>query len=198
MALPEHVKKWFIPLSEDKLTLAQASSEMQKIALNQEDIPLIVKLVENPEYDYLPGIDIFSGATGLETHDCIHLLLGRGVLPKDEAFVLGFTMGSTNKVGAIEEKLYGLFTRYLYPKHYRFTDEDFEVYKDAVRLGFISDCQRLDKADYQALLSCSLAEARQKLGIETPLLRAYYEIEAKRYPQAFESQRLLDQAGKSN
>lgn len=191
MALPERVAQWFLPLSRDSLTLREATAEMSKIALEQGDIPLIVKLVENPDYDYLPGMDIFSGATDLTTHDYIHLLLGRGVLPKDEAFILGFTMGSTNRVGAIEEKLYGLFTRYLYPKHYRFSQQDFEVYKDAVRLGYISDCQSLDNANYEALLDHSLKEARNALGIETNLLQAYYEIEAARYPDSPESQRLL-------
>jgi len=30
-----------------------------------------------------------------------------------------------------------------YPKHYRFDDDDVAVYKDAVRLGYISDCRPL-------------------------------------------------------
>ncbi|MCG8668859.1 MAG: hypothetical protein MI867_05555 [Pseudomonadales bacterium] len=191
MALPEHVKRWFVPLSEEDKTLAQAFKEMQDIALEQDSIPLIVQLVENPSYD-LPGVEIFSGATNLETHDYIHLLLGRGVLPKDEAFVLGFTMGSTNRVGSIEEKLYGLFTKYLYPKHYRFTDEDFQIYKDAVRLGYVSDCQPLDGVDYESLASLTLKQARERIGIETDLIRAYFGIEKKRHPDSFESQRLLD------
>jgi len=191
MALPEHVKKWFIPLSSDSMTLREGMEEMSKIALKQGDIPLLVKLVENPDYDFLPGFDIFSGATGLETHDYIHLVLGRGVLPKDEAFILGFTMGSTNRVGVIEEKLYGLFTQYLYPKHYQFSKSDFEVYKDAVRLGYISDCEPLDKIDYPSLLDYSLADVRKKIGVEAALLEAYYSIEAARYPESFESQRLV-------
>ena len=191
MALPNHIREWFIPISEQTKTLGQAFEEMQLIALEQDSIPLIVQLVENPGYD-LPGIDIFSGATNLETHDYIHLLLGRGVLPKDEAFVLGFTMGSTNRVGSFEEKLYGLFAKYLYPKHYRFSDEDFQIYKDAVRLGYISDCQPMDTVDYPALRDLPLEEARKAIGIETNLLKAYFEIEMKRHPDSFETQRLLD------
>jgi hypothetical protein len=190
VALPENVRHWFIPLSEGTLSLGDAFAQMQTIALEQDSIPLLVQLVENPKYD-LPGVDIFSGATDLSTHDYIHLLLGRGVLPKDEAFVLGFTMGSTNRVGNLEESLYGLFTKYLYPKHYRFTDEDFQIYKDAVRLGYVSDCQPLDKVDYPALSELSLDDARQQLGIEKDLLQAYYQIEARRHPDSFESQRLI-------
>lgn len=190
MALPKHIQEWFVPLSDTELTLGQATERMSAIALPQESIPLIVQLVENPAFD-LPGLDIFSGATDLETHDFIHLLLGRGVLPKDEAFVLGFTMGSTNRVGETEERLYGLFTKYLYPKHYRFSDEDFQVYKDAVRLGYVSDCRPLDKVNFRNYLNMTLEQARQALGIETDLLRAYYGIERIRYPESLESQRLL-------
>jgi hypothetical protein len=191
MALPENVKNWFIPFSQSQMSLREAFTRMQAIALAQDSIPLLVQLVENPKFD-LPGVELFSGATDLHTHDYIHLLLGRGVLPKDEAFVLGFTMGSTNRVGEIEEKLYGLFTRYLYPKHYRFSDEDYQVYKDAVRLGYVSDCQSLADVDFEGLLDLSLGQAREKVGLEASLLRAYYEIEKKRYPHSFESRRLLD------
>ena len=191
MALPESVANWFIPLSETSTSLNEAFTRMSKIALAQDSIPFIIQLVENPKYD-LPGIDIFSGATDLHTHDYIRLLLGRGVLPKDEAFVLGFTMGSTNRVGSLEENLYGIFSRFLYPKSYRFSEEDFQVYKDAVKLGYISDCKPLDKIDYEALGGLTLEEARIEIGLEASLLRAYYEIEKKRYPNCRESQRLLD------
>ena len=184
---------WFIPLSEQAKTLGEAYSELAAFGDNQNAIPFIVQMVENPKFD-LPGIDIFNGATSLKTHDFIHILLGRGILPKDEAFVIGFTMGSTNRVSAVEEKLYGLFSRFLYPKEFRFSDTDFEVYKDALRLGFISDCQPLDKVDYEALMHLSLEDARKAIGIESSLIRAYYEIEKRRYPDERESQRLLQEA----
>lgn len=190
MALPEHVRNWNIPLSDDHLTLGDAFAKMQAISLEQEDIPLIVQLVENPRYD-LPGIDLFRGATDLRTHDYIHLLLGRGVLPKDEAFVLGFTMGSTNRVTTTEKRLYTFVTRYLYPKVYRMSDQDVEVYKDAVKLGYVSDCQQLNKVTFEDYDHLTLAQAREAIGIEVDLLKAYYAIEKKRYPDSLESQRLI-------
>jgi hypothetical protein len=191
MSLPSHAREWIIPLSDDKQTLGEAYEKMQAIALAQESIPLLIQLVENPKYD-LPGIDIFSGATDLATHDYIHILLGRGLLPKDEAFILGFTMGSTNRLNEWEERLYGLFTKYLYPKPYRFSEEDFQVYKDAARLGYISGCEPLNTVDYPALEHLSIKAAREKIGIEVDLLRAYFTIEAKRYPHSYESQRLIN------
>src|SRR5262245_11870133 len=185
------VRDWFVPLSCADRTLGEASASMRAIGLKQEEVPYIVRFVENPKFD-LPLLDIFHGATSLETHDCIHIVLGRGLLPKDEAFVIGFSMGSTGKVSTTEEFLYGLFAKHLYPRAYRFTDDDFRVFKDAVRLGFISDCRSLCEADYACYLDMRLRHVREALGIETSLLKAYYAIEKRRYPDAHECRRLLD------
>lgn len=187
----ERVRNWVIPLSRGDLTLRQANAQLKPVALKADDVPFLVRLVENPELD-IPGLEIFNGAASLWTHDQIHFLLGRGLLAKDEAFVIGFTMGSTDQVTATEEWLYEMFSRYLYPEGYRFSAEDIRVFRDAVRLGFVSDCAPLAKADFHALQDLPLREARRRLGIEEELLRAYYTIEKRRYPGAPESQRLLD------
>lgn len=185
------IRSWFVPLSSNDRTLREASASLGVIGLKQSDIPYLVRMVENPAFD-LPLVDVFHGATDLQTHDYLHILLGRGLLPKDEAFVIGFTMGSSDKVSATEEFLYGLFSKHLYPRAYRFTDEDFRVFKDAVRLGFISNCRSLCEADYPRYLDLPLGEIRTALGVEADLLKAYYAIEKTRYPDAFECQRLLD------
>jgi hypothetical protein len=185
------VRTWRVPLSERSRSLRELHAELSAFGLQQHDVPFLVQLVENPRYD-LPGVDIFHGATDLVRHDRIHILLGRGLLAKDEAFVIGFTMGSTDRVSQSEEQLFGFFSKYLYPKRYRFSESDFRVFRDAVRLGFVSDCEPLDRADFEAVLDLPLAEARQRLGIEADLLRAYFAIEKRRYPDSPESQRLLD------
>ena len=113
MTIEEKVENWFVPLSTTDLTLKQAHSQLDEFGLDQDDVPLIIQLVENPKFD-LPGIDIFHGATNLETHDYIHILIGRGVMIKDEAFVLGFTMGSSNRVTTTEERLFSFMTCLLY------------------------------------------------------------------------------------
>ena len=190
MDLKEKIENWFIPLSCSDKTLSSAYQELQGFVLKQEEIPYIIQIVENPKFD-LPGGDIFHGKTDMETHDYLHIILGRGVLAKDEAFVIGFTMGSSNRVTSTEENLYSFFARYLYPKAYRFTDEDLRVFKDAVKLGFISDCQPLSEVDYSCYLEQPLGKIREDLGIETNLLHAYYTIEKRRHPGSQESQRLL-------
>jgi hypothetical protein len=190
MTTDEKVENWFVPLSTTDLTLQQAHSQLDEFGLEQEDVPLIIQLVENPKYD-LPGIDIFHGATNLDTHDYIHILLGRGVMIKDEAFVLGFTMGSSNRVTTTEERLFGFLTKYIYPKNYQFTDQDLDVFKDAVRLSFISDCQSLAKVDYKKYIEWPVQKIRDEIGLEVDLLKAYYAIEAKRYPHDKECNRNL-------
>jgi hypothetical protein len=191
MDIAERVRSWRVPLGETRRTVRELHDELASFGLEQHDVPFLVQLIENPRYD-LPGVDIFNGATDLARHDRIHILLGRGLMAKDEAFVIGFTMGSTDRVSQTEEQLFGFFSRYLYPRRYRFSESDFRVFRDAVRLGFISDCQRLDRADFEAILDLSPSEARKALGIEERLLRAYFEIEKRRYPDSPESQRLLD------
>jgi hypothetical protein len=118
--------------------------------------------------------------------------LGRGLLAKDEAFTIGFTMGSTNKVTTLEENLYALVSKHLYPKVYQFEDEDIHIFKDASKLGFISDCQPLDQIDYGKYLDSSLRDIRRDIGLEGDLILAYYGIEKRRYPKSKASQRLLD------
>lgn len=180
-----------MPLSAGQKTLGGALSELSAIGLKQSDIPFIVQLVENPAYDF-PGIDLFHGDTDLAAHDRLHIILGRGLLPKDEAFVIGFTMGSSNRVSTTEERLYAFFAKHLYPREYRFSEEDVQVFRDAVHLGFISDCVSLSSADLAVYDAMPLVDARAALCIEEDLLRAYYAIERRRYPGSPESRRLLD------
>jgi len=191
LASEDKVHRWHVPLSRREVILAQARAELVQLGIRQQDVPFLVQLVENPRYD-LPGIDIFHGATDLATHDQIHILLGRGLLSKDEAFVVGFTMGSTDRVSQTEETLYGIFARYLYPRGYRFSETDMRVFRDAVRLGFVSDCVPLNRVRWEDLQTHTIGQARAALGIEEDLLRAYYAIERNRYPESPESQRLLD------
>jgi hypothetical protein len=191
MDVDEKIRRWFVPLSCSDRTLRDTEQELRSIGLAQRDIPYLVQLVENPRFG-LPWIDVFHGATDLVTHDRIHILLGRGLLAKDEAFVIGFTMGSTDRVGTTEEWLYSLIAKYLYPQSYRFTDEDVRVYKDGVKLGFVSSSRSLAEVDYEPYLDRPLGVIRAELGIEEDLLRAYYRIEKRRFPASFESARLLD------
>lgn len=177
---------WHIPLSRGELSLRQAAADLARVGAAPDEIPLMVQLAENPRFN------LFHGAVDLKTHDYIHALLGRGLLAKDEAFVIGFTMGSTPRLGAAEERLFALVAGRLYPGIYRFDKEDVCIFRDAVRLARVSGCMALDRVPYAEHLDESLGELRRALGIDAPLLSAYFAIERRRYPRSRESQRLLD------
>ena len=99
---------WHIPLRQDDITIRKALKSMEEFKLHQGDVPFIIRLFENPKYDVIPG------AVTLDNHDIIHVLLGRGLLPKHEAFVIGFTMGTTQQLTKIQKSIFKFVSRYLY------------------------------------------------------------------------------------
>lgn len=185
-------KDWHIPFRRDQLTLREARSALASVGAGQQDIPLMIQLVENPRFR-IPGLTLFHGAVDLPQHDNIHIILGRGLLDMDEAFTIGFTMGSTCKVSSAEETLFALIAKHLYPEVYQFNDQTIAVFKDALRLGFISGCRPLDEVDFTPFLDQPLQQVRRSIGLEGDLLLAYYAIEARRYPDSAASRRLLDE-----
>lgn len=183
-------KDWHIPYQHDDITLARALTGMRNVTAAAEDVPLMVQLVENPKFR-MPGFEIFHGAVDLQQHDCIHIILGRGLLEMDEAFTIGFTMGSTQKVSTTEERLYSFIAQYLYPNVYKFSSDDIAVFKDAVRLAGIMQCAPLDKFEFRLWRDKPLRMIREAIGLESALLLDYYRLEQRRYPQSIASQRLL-------
>lgn len=185
-----HWRDWHVPLSSGHLTLDAALAELRAVNHTQHETPLIVRLVENPQFQR-PGLELFKGAVDIHDHDCIHILLGRGLLPKDEAFVIGFTMGSSHGMSTLEEKLFAWISQRLYPGPYRLDEDDVVVFRKAAHLGYVSTCETLNRVDYDALRHLRIDTIRRRLGIETPLLRAYYRIEQRLFPDSPESQRLF-------
>jgi hypothetical protein len=135
-------------------------------------IPWYVKLLENPASPVaLPGaIDLFG-------HDCIHVLLGRGLQPADEAFVIGFTMGSSGQLSAWQEQLFRWCSAHLYRGRFRFADRDRAVFGLGVWLGRQAGVRPLDAVDFRALLSRPLADIRRDLGVRPEVLAQGYALE---------------------
>ena len=186
----EGLANFFVPLSEGKTTLRQAYDRLMAVGNPPADVPLIVRLAENPEFHFL-GFGFFKGRVTLRQHDFIHIILGRGLMLMDEAFVIGFTMGSSNRVSTQEEGLFSYIASTLYPKQYRFTMDGTQVFKDAVHMGYISDCTPLEGVDFEPMLDMPLDEVRKSIHLEADFLQAYYRIEARRYPKCAASQRLI-------
>ena len=186
LEIERQINDWHIPLSTTGLTLKDGLDSMGGFKLEAEDVPLIIKLVENPKYD----IGLFAGNVSLYNHDCIHLLLGRGLRVKDEAFVIGFTMGSTKKMWRWRRNLYMFCAKYLFPKGYKFGEEERFIFNMGVMAG--SQCSSdLSKADCSKLKNFKIDYARKLLDIDKKLLKYCYEVEKKCFPDSKESQRLL-------
>ena len=176
-------KEFHNPLDRGDLTLGEALNALKPFAFPQDKIPMFVRLVENPEWDWLPFYDFFPGGTTLATHDAIHMLLGRGLLEHDEAFVIGFTMGASGQMSEWKTRLFALVSGEFYPEGYRFSDSALEIFVDAVRLASSSDCSVLHTQSYETMLDQPLSQLRAKLGIPEGALARYYRNEAARFPE---------------
>ena len=181
---------WHIPISENRLTLGEARASLNAVGAKKQKIPLIVKLVENPGYS-IPGFSLFHGAVDLKTHDYIHILLGRGLLPEDEAFTIGYTMGSTKQVGIAEAALFEFITRHLYPETYQFRCCDINIFYTALKLAEASNCVALDQVNYARLVDNNLKQVRYTLGINENKIISSYITEKTLYPDSKASRRLL-------
>ena len=181
----ELAANWHHPLSKGSSILYKTLDTMREFKLVQEDVPLIVKLTENPNYF---TSKLFTGAVDLYSHDCIHVLLGRGLLVKDEAFVIGYTMGSGKKMSRWRRNLFLWVTKYLYPEGYKFTEEERYIFYSGVMAG--SQCPTdLSSVDFKELADYKVQGVREKLGIDKELLKCYYCTEKKLFNNR-ESQRL--------
>lgn len=178
--------KWVPSFSSNKRKLSSFLKEMEPFKLHQNDVPLIIKLVENPNYK---TSKLFGGAVDLFTHDCIHVLLGRGLLPKDEAFVIGYTMGSSGNMKRWRRNLFMFFSKYLYPKIYRFGEEERFVFNMGIMAG--SKCpNNLAQINFNNYLNNQIGTIRKKLEIDVDFLDKCYNLEKKCFSSE-ESQRLV-------
>lgn len=181
----ELAANWHHPLSKGSNNLKTVLDGMKEFKLAQEEVPLIIKLTENPKYF---TSKLFTGAVDLFSHDCIHVLLGRGLLPKDEAFVIGYTMGSGKKMSRWRRNLFLWICKYLYPEGYKFTEEERYIFYSGVMAG--SRCSSdLSKVQFDKLQNMKIDYIRKLLGIDKELLKCYYCTE-KRLFDGKESQRL--------
>jgi hypothetical protein len=182
----EGAEGWHHPLSKGNSLLHNVLDSMSQFKLKQEEVPLVIKLVENPKHK---TSKLFTGAVDLFTHDCIHVVLGRGLLPKDEAFVIGYTMGSSKKMKRWRRNLFMFICKYLYPEGYKFGEEERYIFYSGVMAG--SRCPTdLSRVDFTQLMDYKIQGIREKLGVDKGALSCYYCTE-KKFFQDKESQRLL-------
>ena len=176
-------RDWFPGLDNDAMTLRQVLAGLP--AAPPDAIPWIVRLFENPT-----GWLRLHGAVDLPHHDMIHVLLGRGLLGQDEAFVIGFTMGSTKAVSWAEEWWFKFAASQLYPEPYRMPRKILAAYDLGLEAGRGMGVRNIHLALRDDMLDRPLAETRRLLGIDTRRLRQFYGRERAALPGTAASLRL--------
>ena len=97
----------------------------------QSKIHWFVWLIENPKSPIsLPG------AIALFNHDIVHILLARGMEIRDEAMVIGFTMGNSETTSSWVRWLFEFCARHLYPEGYQFDEYDLLEFEKGYSYGY--------------------------------------------------------------
>jgi hypothetical protein len=175
--------EWLPGLDNDDRTLREVLAELP--AAPPAAIPWIVRLFENPR-----GWLRLHGAVSLENHDAIHVLLGRGLLDQDEAFVIGFTMGSTKAVSRLEQRFFKFVVSNLYPEPYRISRSLLAAFDLGVEAGRECGGRNLHLIHREEMLDRPLGEVRRDLQIDTRRLRHFYARERAALPGTLASLRL--------
>lgn len=178
-----HWKEWVPNLYEGHLRMQAMIDSMP--GAPPEAIPEEIKALENPESPWaLPG------AITLERHDCVHVLLGRGMLQQDEAFVLGFTMGTSKQVTNWQYTMFRSLAVNWYPSPYNFSPQDLFAFDLGFARGEDSRCININEFPFEDHMDKSIDEVRKMVGININRLYRTYMQERTALPDSIVSKRL--------
>jgi len=177
-------REWTPGLDNDDRVLGEVYDSLP--GAGPDEIDQMVKLLENPASPYaLPG------AASLRAHDSIHILLGRGLLNQDEAFVIGYTMGSAKEeIDPDQVQLFRLAAKILYRPPYQMTDTDLIAFDLGFAAALISPGMKIYEFRFGPAMDRTVGELRAALGIDTHILRSAYREERRRLPDNKASLRL--------
>ena len=125
----------------------------------QSKIHWFVWLLENPKSPIS-----LTGAIDLYNHDIIHILLDRGMLNRDEAMVIGFTMGNSETTSSWVRWLFEFCARYLYPVSYRFNEYDLLEFERGFAYGYTRSRRNIHLAKFD--VKRDIEEIRKEWGIK--------------------------------
>jgi hypothetical protein len=163
-----------------KTTIQQTLKTFQDSRNMALKFPFWVRLAENPKYSIFNRNIIFiPGAVSELIHDVIHIMLGRGFLPEDEAFVIGFTFGSTKKWNCMGKIVYRFASKYCYPDFYKFNDEQLLILELGVQAGEQLTQTNLSKISYSEVKEMTIDELRYKYIIDWDALFDFYKKEVE-------------------
>ena len=124
----------------------------------QSSIHWFIWLLENPSSPIS-----LTGAIDLENHDLIHILLDRGMDIRDEAMVIGFTMGNSTETSSLVKWLFEFCARYLYPQGYRFNDADIVEFNRGYAYGYTRPRRNIHLEWFD--VTQNISDIREKWGI---------------------------------
>jgi hypothetical protein len=178
-----HWGMWFPGLDNAGVTLQAVRDSLP--GLPETAIPEEIRELENPTSQRaLPG------AVSLAWHDILHILLGRGLLDQDEAFVLGFTMGNASRYQDAhgDEMMQAL--AHLYPEPFRIRGPKLQAFALGAEAGRRLGVRDLADRENEVAFHRTLGELRTQLGIDTEELKRIYLREQQLIPKTLESARL--------
>jgi hypothetical protein len=145
---------------------------------DQGSIPYLIWLLENPASPIaLPGsVDLYG-------HDCLHLLLNRGVSSYDEAFVIGFTMGNSEEVEPHHLSTLKFCARFIYPPPFRFNKAHLKIFDLGAMYGRKVPYRNLHKVIFDGFAKETVGSLRKKFGISLDELKLLWEMEIMAYPR---------------
>lgn len=174
---------WYPGLENEDSTVGEILGTLPKVA--ESAIPWIVRFFENPESWFR-----FRGAISLADHDVLHVLLGRGLQDQDEAFVLGFAMGTAKSVSWFQYHIFKQVLVRLYPEPYRIPAFLLPAFDIGVQCGIDTGKKNLYRLPLNDLKDFTVKNARMRCGIETWVLRKGFIQEKEQIPFTIASLRL--------
>ncbi|MEH1822246.1 MAG: hypothetical protein V7L31_24755 [Nostoc sp.] len=152
-----------------QINLKQAHSIVFRL-YDKQKIPFVIWLLENPN-----SLLALPGKINLRHHDYIHILLGRGISPQDEAFVIGFTMGNDLKTNQLHLFIYKLFAKFIYPDPYKFSKLDFMNFNLGFIYGRKIKTKQINEIDFKIYQNENIGFLRDLFGINTDEIKLMQE-----------------------
>ena len=128
--------------------------------LGQMEVPFIVRLFENPK-----SAIALPGAINLFNHDCLHILLGRGLWNQDEAFIIGFSMGNDVAAKSWHRSMFKLISSKFYGRDERFIVTDLIAYDIGYEYGKECVMKNIHNTNFGLYMHKEISETRCLLGI---------------------------------
>ncbi len=174
---------WYPGLECDDSSVNEILDSLPKVESTK--LPWIVRALESPE-SWLR----FRGAISLEDHDILHVLLGRGLQDQDEAFVLGFAMGTSIRYSVLQHYVFRWLLSTLYPEPYRIPKFLLPAFDLGLECGRKTGRRNLYRESLTHCKEMTVRQARESCEIDTNVLREFYREERKRIPFTIASIRL--------